>query len=159
MLTIEQYFGDKKHPQEHTSNATKLLIKVNRLLAIAQNDGGYHVWIDPDTGTQISGAKGGSGDGGYRLPDSKTGAASSSHKTGDGVDVFDHCRILAQWCVNNQDKLDSVGMYCEDFRWTPYWCHFQQIPPKSGKRIYIPATTAPLAPAIEGQKPIPFIVK
>lgn len=159
MITIEDYFGGKKHPPEHTANATKLLIKVNRLLAIAQNDGGYSNWIDPDTGTQISGAKGGSGDGGYRLPNSKTGAASSTHKTGDGVDVYDHCRILAQWCVNNTDVLDKLGLFIEDPRFTPYWLHCQQIQPKSGKRIYIPASTAPLAPALEGQKPLPFIVK
>lgn len=159
MITIEQYFGAKDHPFEHTSNATKLLIKVNRLLAIAQNDGGYHNWIDPDTGTQISGAKGGSGDGAYRLPNSKTGASSSSHKTGDGIDIYDNLRILAQWCVHNTDAMDKCGLWAEDFRWTNGWVHLQAKPPASGKRIYIPSSAPPSAPALEGQKPLPFIVK
>ena len=159
MITIENYFGDKKHPPEHEANATKLLIKVNRLLAIAQNDNSYHVWIDTDTGTQISGAKGGSGDGGYRLPNSKTGASNSSHKTGEGVDIYDNLRILAQWCVHNQDKMDACGLWAEDFRYTNGWVHLQSKQPPSGKRIYIPSSTPPTAPALEGQKPLPFIVK
>jgi len=155
MITLEQYFGAKKHPIEHLANANILLAKVNLCLYKAEYDG----WIDPDTNSQISGAKGGSGDGGYRTPDSHTGGAGSAHRSARAVDVFDPDRILAQWCVKNKAALVEIGLWCEDFRYTPVWCHFQQIQPKSGKRIYIPYVSPPLAPALEGQAPIPFMVK
>jgi len=152
MITIDQYFQDKDRRDVHVLNARNLLGKVNTLLSKSD---AYKYWIDPDTDTQISGAKGGSGDGGYRAYNSNTGAPSSAHKSGLGIDIYDPERILAQWCVNNQDELDRNGLYCEDFRWTPGWCHFQSIPPKSGHRIYIPSMKPPLAPALNGQKTIP----
>ena len=159
VITLEQYFGAKKHPIEHLANANMLLGQVNLCLYKAEKDGCYDGWIDPDTNSQISGAKGGSGDGGYRTPDSRTGGAGSTHRSARAVDVFDPNRILAQWCVKHKAALVEIGLWCEDFRYTPVWCHFQQIQPKSGKRIYIPYASPPLAPALEGQAPIPFTVK
>jgi len=159
MITLEQYFGAKKHPIEHLANANILLAKVNLCLYKAEYDG----WIDPDTNSQISGAKGGSGDGGYRTPDSHTGGAGSAHRSARAIDVFDPDRILAQWCVKNKMALVEIGLWCEDFRWTyannASWVHFQCVQPKSGKRIYIPSISKPLGSALEGQDPIPFKVK
>lgn len=162
-ITALQYFGSKPHPMEHDNNAHKLLERVNLCLDKAKQDGCYESWIDPDTNSQISGSKGGSGDGGYRTPDSRTGGASSSHRSARGVDIYDPFRTLAQWCVKNKETLAKLGLYCEDFRWTNGWCHFQSVPPGSGKRIYIPYADwkkhPPTEPALEGQDKLPFVVK
>lgn len=159
MITIAQYFHDKEHSIEHEVNATRLLAKVNKLLQLSSDCGVYADWVDPDTGCQISGSKGGSGDGGYRLSNSLTGMPNSKHKSANAVDVYDPDRRLAQWCLDSRVALADAGLYCEDFRYTPVWLHFQDIPPKSGKRIYIPSASPPLAAALEGQQPIPFVVR
>lgn len=150
--SLEQYFRGKVHPPEHEANAVKLLSKVDLLCALAYKDKAYNYEVDPDTGSCISGAKGGVGDGGYRLPESKTGAPSSSHKSGEGVDKFDPLRSLAQWCILNQPVLERLGLYMEDPRWTPGWCHFQTK--RASQTIYIPAVTPPLASALKGQRPL-----
>jgi len=158
-ITSAQYFLGKTPAPGHATNATWLLAAVNALLYEAAEDGAYDYDIDIDTNSQISGAHGGRGDGGYRLPDSTTGAPSSTHREANAVDVYDPQRTLAAWCVANPDRLAAHGLWCEDFRWTPVWCHFQRVPPRSGKRIYIPSISRPLAPALPGQKPMPFEVK
>lgn len=163
MILLLQYFGKKSHPIEHDANANILLAQVNLCLHKAEQDGCYDGWIDPDTNSQISGSRGGSGDGGYRTPDSRTGGPTSSHREAKGVDVYDPDRILAQWCEDNKDMLRKLGLYCEDFRWTPGWVHFQTRPSRSGHVVYIPYSDLkkhpPLAPPLRGQKPIPFVVK
>lgn len=82
-------------------------------------------------------------------------AKMSKHIFALACDVKDPDRKLAQWCVKNLDKVAECGLYMEDPRWTGTWCHFQIEPPKSGKRIFIPNNNPPLAPALEGQKPLP----
>jgi hypothetical protein len=159
MITKMQYFGVKHSPVEHEANADKMLAAVNCLWHEAADAGVYGYWIDPDTNSQISGSKGGAGDGGYRTPDSKTGAKSSTHREGHGCDTYDPERKLAAWCVLNVELLVKHDLYIEDPRWTPGWVHCQDVPPKSGKRVYIPASTPPLAPALPGQKAVPHTIK
>lgn len=136
MITLEQYFGDKEHPAEHEENARLLLDAVNRLLSDAEKDGVYTPDRDPDTGTQISGSKYGMGDGGYRTPDSVTGAPSSMHRSGNGVDVYEVRRKLVRWL--DWGRLEKYGLYIEHPNYTSTWIHFQRIGPKSGNRVYIP---------------------
>lgn len=152
MITLEQYFGAKKHPPEHTANAAIFLSRLNAYLYEASRAGAYHYVIDPDTGTQISGSKGGSGDGGYRTPDSKTGGKGSRHRDGHGGDVADPARELAAFAIKHPEVAEKHGLYFEDPRWTPVWLHAQDVPPVSGARFYRPAMTPPLASALPGQK-------
>lgn len=159
MITIAQYFGDKPRTMAQEKTAAAMLEQVNELLYLASQSSAYDYPENPNTHSCISGSKGGSGDGGFRLPDSKTGAKNSKHKLACAVDVYDPARILAQWCVKNKDKLFEIGLFCEDFRWTPTWVHLQNIQPASRKVIFIPSNTPPLAPALEGQTPLPFKVK
>jgi hypothetical protein len=159
MITHAQYFGAKQFTEQQAENCDALIESVNKCLDFAAQDKAYFYYIDPDTGTQISGAKGGSGDGGFRAPDSKTGAKTSSHKNANGVDVYDPARALAAWCVANPQVLAALGLYIEDPRWTPGWVHFQRVAPGSGKRIYVPSNSTPLAPALPGQKPLPYTIK
>lgn len=76
--------------------------------------------------------------------------ANSNHLTGKAVDIGDPDRTLATWCADNVGALETVGLWCEDFRWTPDWVHFQTVPPKSGRRIYIPSS----APAPDPDFPV-----
>ena len=136
MITKAQYFGSKKYTIEHEANADMLLAQVNVLLHQAELAGVYDYEIDKDTNSQISGSKGGAGDGGYRLPDSTTGSPSSSHKEGKGVDVYDPENKLDDWLTDW--KLESVGLYREHQDWTPGWCHLTTRAPKSKRRTFIP---------------------
>lgn len=143
MITVEQYFGKKLSSPfasvfssaQMVENATGLLEKVNRCLT---DFGLIHgeVTIDPDTGTQISGSKGGNGDGGFRLPDSTTGKAGSKHKVAHAVDVHDPKGNLDGWL---DDRLLTLyGLYREHPDSTPGWAHLQDIPPGSGHRTFYP---------------------
>lgn len=62
----------------------------------------------------------------------------SCHLTGDGVDIADSDGEFQKWLKKNVKKLEELGLYCEDFKYTPGWVHIQQRPPKSGKRFFIP---------------------
>jgi hypothetical protein len=159
MITIDSYFGDKKHQDGHVTNAHKLIGSVNSILYVAKCDEAYEDWIDSDTGTQISGSKNGNGDGGYRDEYSLTGAAKSTHKFGQGIDIYDPDRTLAQWLIHNREKLAQFKLWTEDCRWTPGWVHFQCVPPKSNKRIYIPSNIPPLTTPLEGQRKLPYDIK
>ena len=85
MITNAQYFGVKPHSQSQEEAATNLLTRVNMLVSEAVRAGAFERAIDPDTGTQISGSRGGAGDGGFRLPSATTVTAGSSHKQAMGV--------------------------------------------------------------------------
>lgn len=136
MITVDQYFFDphdkveKEHSPEQATAAETLLEKVNGLLF----DLTWEYPVDPDTGCSISGAKGGHGDGGFRLPTSKTGATNSKHKTAHAVDVYDPSNELDDLLTD--DILKQHDLYREAPEATLGWCHLQDVPPGSGKRTY-----------------------
>jgi len=135
MITVQQYFG-KPHSAEQEGNADDLLVRVNELLAEAQADGSYDGWLDPDTNTQISGAKGSDGDGGFRTPSSRTGVPSSSHRQAKAVDVYDPHEILEDWITDA--ILEKYELYREAPEATPGWVHLTTRAPASGHRTFIP---------------------
>lgn len=119
------------------------VVAVNKLLALAEIDGIVRDEVSSGWRPQS-------------VNDSTSNAAKcSKHLTAEACDIWDAGRELAQWCLLNLDKVAACGLWCEDFRYTPTWVHFQTVPPKSGKRVYIPSSSSPKAPALEGQKPIP----
>jgi hypothetical protein len=139
MITLTQYFGHKAdHPDatpERKANAEHLLEQVNALLDDARQRGiARHE--DPDTGTYISGSRGGAGDGGFRLQTSTTGSARSAHKEGLAVDVYDPDNALDDWITN--PILSAYALYREAAEATPGWCHLQTRPPRSGARTFNP---------------------
>jgi hypothetical protein len=69
-----------------------------------------------------------------------TGAAlTSNHIKCLAVDIVDLAPFpLMKLILDNLDIAEKHGVYFEDFRATSSWVHCQIIPPKSGKRIYIP---------------------
>lgn len=62
----------------------------------------------------------------------------SKHLYGQAVDISDPKKELQVWCQNNVKLLEEIGLWMEDFRYTPNWVHFQCVPPKSGNRFFIP---------------------
>lgn len=142
MITVAQYFGAKPHSAEQTAFALDLLDRVNRLTAEARTQGVSCDEIDPDTGTEISGTKGGSGDGGFRLPTATTGARMSSHKEAKGVDKYDPKGALDHWLDkfelgNGQNaKLKEYGLVREHPSATNGWCHLSTRPVGNKQTFY-----------------------
>ena len=155
MITKTHYFGTKPYPFDHGHNAALLLGRVNAFLWDCAELGYYHYEIDPDTEIMISGSKDGSGDGGYRLASSKTGARRSKHKFGHGIDICDTKRLLAAFCISKlgRELMQKHNLYMENPRWTPVWCHLQDVHPLSRMRVYRPSMRAPLT------RPLPDLDK
>jgi zinc D-Ala-D-Ala carboxypeptidase len=77
------------------------------------------------------------------------GAANSTHTQCQAVDIRDANGEFRKWCLNNLQLLKDIGLWIEDFRWTPTWTHIQTRP--ASRRIFIPfnpATRPPTAPDI-----------
>lgn len=140
MISLDDYFGKKRQhadaTPERVANAEVLLERVNRLLDRAREEGAYEDWIDEDTNSQISGSKGGYGDGGFRLQSSATGRPKSTHKQGQAVDVFDPYQKLDRWLTN--ELLEEFDLYREAPAFTVGWCHLQSRAPGSGRRTFNP---------------------
>lgn len=132
MITLQQYFQAKPHSVADEDRARDLLERVEQLCDRL----GHIPPTDPDTGSQISGSKGGAGDGGFRLPNSSTGRQSSSHKEARGVDVYDPKGELDDALTDEQ--LEEFGLYREAPNSTPGWCHLTTRPPLSGRRTFNP---------------------
>lgn len=145
-ITPEQYFQAKPHTAEQVGCALELLSKVNYLFYKL----GYEPKTCPNTGTQISGSKGGSGDGGFRLPTATTGAQNSSHKEAKGVDVYDPDNWLDDHITD--ELLEECGLYREHPDSTPGWCHLTTRAPRSGMRTFFPTTAAAQAYAEKHKK-------
>lgn len=160
MITKEQFFGSKIHSEAQEAAALDLLGRRNALRVEWMQATGKTCPIDPDTGTEISGARGGAGDGGFRLTTATTGKVGSAHKClpadkpdGAAVDDFDGpTNDLDAWLdqfevkmPNGSDggntKLEEYGLYREhpnDTAGPNGWCHLQTRAPGSGKRTYLP---------------------
>ena len=136
MITLQDYFSDKPHPNEYNLNALTLLYRVNNLIAAYTTDTGKLPEINPITGSQVSGSKG--GDGGFRLPTSTTGSSKSAHKQGMAIDLVDHDQHLDKWLDAKPDALIKYDLYREASASTPNWCHLSTRKPLSGKRTFSP---------------------
>lgn len=144
-ITVEQYFGGKPHLMAHTEEAVRLLFTVNNLLAQYEQETGARVMSCPNTGSQISGSKGGQGDGGFRLTSATTGAPGSSHKEAKAVDVYDPDGAIDDWLSTfdrddgrHNDVLAAADLYREHPTKTEGWCHLTTRAPGSGRRTFYP---------------------
>ena len=142
MITLEAYWKgrDTEYADELTdeirANAEVTVAKANELLARAGRSDIHTVnsgWR-PATVNEATANAG----------------THSRHLTGQAVDLPDRDRTLATWCADNLDIAREIGLWFEDFRWTPTWVHCQIVPPKSGKLVYIPST----APATDPDFPV-----
>lgn len=148
MITVSLYMmgRDLKYAcsAEVRRNAADTVDKTNQLKMLAAQDG----IVFTDDATEVAS--------GWR-PESINECTSnagklSSHIDACGLDTRDPLRLFARWCLRNLDKLEKIGLWMEDPRWTPTWVHLQTRPPQSGKRVYIPSTKPALAKSLPEQK-------
>lgn len=62
----------------------------------------------------------------------------SRHLTCEAIDLRDEDGVLDAWCMHNLDRLDALGLWLEHPDATPGWCHVQTVPPRSGRRVFMP---------------------
>jgi len=132
-------------------NASDLLGRVNLFLTWASADG-VQPALDAATGTHVA-----SGWRPREVNDATSNAAArSNHIFGNAIDLRDTSgRDLARWCLRNEDDMAEIGLWMEDPRWTPSWVHLQRVPPKSGRRVYIPSSSPPKCAALPEQESHP----
>jgi len=150
-ITLEQYAGpylaSADFTLERRSSAIDLLAAVNAVLAMAEADG-LVLNVNRSTGCLV----GGNGHGGFRDQACAIGAPMSSHKVGRAVDVYDPHRELARWSLRNEERLQAAGIHgMENPQWTPTWCHWQTTLARSGRFVFIPDGSRPLAAALPEQ--------
>lgn len=61
----------------------------------------------------------------------------SKHLIGQAVDISDPDGSLYDWCVIHEVVLEHIELWCE-VKDDQKRVHFQSVPPKSGKRFFIP---------------------
>lgn len=136
LVTCREYFRDRWiHPdatEEFKDNAIFLIVAVNKLLYQYQDCTKNKVLINPKTDTIISGTK----EGGFRLQNCKQGAKRSSHKTGEGIDIYDPNGAIDKWI--NDSILENCELYREHPSYTSTWCHLSTRPPRSKRRTFRP---------------------
>jgi uncharacterized protein YcbK (DUF882 family) len=133
MIELKELLSGNKFndlPMEHKVNILELLKRIN----IIRDS--YGKPMNPTSGYRtlqhhldIYAAKGITPD---KVP------MGSQHLKGNAVDIYDPKQELQKWCITNEKELATVGLWVEDFSSTPNWCHFQLVPPKSGKRFFKP---------------------
>jgi len=128
---FKAYAGHAEITPAIEANADNLLEKVNALLeeCIAN---GWIPRVNPATGTLISGQM----NGGFRPQACPVGAPTSSHKTGEGVDIADVGNALDG--MIDDDMLERHGLYRESPEDTQNWVHLSTRAPRSGRRTFKP---------------------
>jgi hypothetical protein len=131
MITREEILEEKNCPPELEENLSILLDKMNKLRTI------YNIPMKVNSGLRtkedqlrIYKEKG--------ITDIKKIPMASKHFFCQAVDISDPEKKLQQWVKDNLRIIEEIGLWMEDFSYTPTWCHFQSVPPKSGNRFFKP---------------------
>lgn len=134
MMTLKELLGKyelKDVPKEHQDNLMTLLERISKIRKDYNKPmkvtSGYRSMEDHK---RIYKQKG--------ITDENKIPMKSRHLVGAAVDISDPKGELQKWCNDNVKVLEEVQLWCEDFNYTQSWVHFQIIPPKSGKRFFIP---------------------
>lgn len=121
----EYYMGrDKLYAEElsdaHRSSAAKMVAAANAVLeAFGSKRRVTSGWRPASINAATKGA-----------------APHSKHVLCQAIDLEDNNRELMNWCLNNPDVLERIGVWVEDPRDTSTWVHFQIAPPPSGHRFF-----------------------
>lgn len=135
-ITLEQFFmgRDKQYAAQLTpefrANAAETVLRANALLTL-------FFFLNPA-------AKARKVNSGWRPPAvnaaTKGAAALSKHMTCQAVDLSDPDGELDAWLMTEagQDALIDIGLWMEHPNATPRWAHVQTVPPRSGRRVFMP---------------------
>ena len=154
MITQAHYMmgRDVKYADECSesvrANAQVVIERVNRLLDMAAYEGIRPGVVNNENSCVASGWRP------VAINDKTSNAAGHSpHIMGAAIDVRDTgTRLFARWCLRNIGRLQALGLWMEDPRWTPSWVHLQIMPPRSGRRIFIPSSAPALCAALPEQQ-------
>lgn len=135
MITISQYAGPHRESKDWTparqTKAMDLLRRVNDLTAYLAAQG-VPFPINNDTGSGVSGQT----YGGFRPQNCPQGAPKSSHKEGEGIDLYDPGNYIDAAITDK--LLIQFGLFREHPNKTKGWCHLTTRAPKSGNRTFLP---------------------
>lgn len=135
IITIADFFmgRDKSHANELTPeirrNAAETVKRVNQLLVASGIKSSVNSgWRPEGVNASTPGA-----------------AKKSKHMLGLACDLSDSDGKLDRWCMANQHRLATIGLWLEHpsatknaNRFGEGWCHVQTVPPKSGNRVFYP---------------------
>lgn len=129
MLTLADYFmgRDATHADELTAalldNARVIVARANGLLKLAGIAAGQvnSGWRPHSINAMIAHA-----------------SPRSRHLTCQAIDLRDADGTLDTWCMSNLHALEVLGLWLEHPDATPGWCHVQTVPPRSGRRVFMP---------------------
>lgn len=134
MISEKEFLKNYKKedlPEEHQRNTIDLLGKINVIRELYGHmmivSSGYRSMEDH---LRIYKEKG--------ITDVNKIPMKSKHLSAQAIDIADPHRLLKEWVILNEKILIEVGLWCEDLSYTIGWVHFQTVPPKSGKRFFIP---------------------
>lgn len=132
-ITLEDYFGRMSRAgetpsEEVVSNATVLIAAVNGLLDEVDVEAARERVVN--SGWRSAG---------YNATISNA-APRSRHITGNAIDVADPDGELDEYLFGEDGRrlLERWGLYMEHPMATKGWCHLQNIPPRSGRRVFMP---------------------
>jgi hypothetical protein len=120
---------DKTYPQDYTKeisdNIDKMLIVLNKIRSaygkpMTVSSG----WRPAAVNSKLANA-----------------GKKSNHMLGLACDFKDADGQLKDWVIANLKLMADLGVYIEDFNYTKGWVHFQIVPPKSKKRVFIPSAS------------------
>ena len=127
MITVDEYLGQHLagHEQELTdeirANAEIICGRANQLIAAFGEDRGLRSGWRPAAVNHAAG-----------------GAMRSKHMLGQAIDVEDDDGLLDAFCKQNVGLLEQLGLWLEAPEYTELWTHIQCVPPRSGRRFFIP---------------------
>lgn len=124
MISVEEFLMGRATPDElppeYVSNMNELLPRVNALLEkfgeSRKVNSGFRRQSDNDATANAS--------------------KKSKHMICAAVDLEDRDGKLDEFC--SEEILIEFNLYKEASEATPGWCHLSFLPPRSGKRIFIP---------------------
>ena len=125
---------DKEYASEYTAEIAKNLDKV--VIALNKLQDAYGQEFKINSGWRPAAVN-------AATPGS---AAKSKHMEGLAADIHDTDGKIMEWTIANLQLMKDMGIYMEDWRYTPTWTHYQIVPPKSGNRIFIPSAAPASAP-------------
>lgn len=128
LISLADYFmgRDRTHAHELTAalraNAALTVERANRLLARAGLAGVVTSGWRPSA---INAA----------VPNA---SPRSKHLSCQAIDLDDTDDALDDWCLSHLPALAEIGLWLEHPDATPGWCHLQIVPPRSGRRVFMP---------------------
>lgn len=136
MINESQFWmgRDKTHSSELTEeirkNAVETIKRANALIAIYEKTTGDSRQRGVTSGWRPAAIN----------AKTANAAKKSNHMLALAVDIADSSRTMKTWLMSaaGQAALVECGLWMEHPDATPTWVHVQTVPPRSGRRVFVP---------------------